>query len=108
VNKFMRKHNIRRISRLDCCVNGCVVFRKEQVNATYCPVCEKPRYNEKKKPVKQFIYFGIGDAIKQRFRDPKWRELSKLIFPPSTDKLQDIKDGEAWQDIRKQHPEFAR
>jgi hypothetical protein len=32
--------------KIDACVNGCVLFRKEHADATHCPKCKSLRFEE--------------------------------------------------------------
>ncbi|XP_066267949.1 uncharacterized protein [Branchiostoma lanceolatum] len=71
--------------RIDACVNDCVLFRGENVNADRCPVCHEVRKDSNGKARKEFHHFPLIDTLKSLYAVP---EIAK--------KLQEHKDS--WDD----------
>ncbi|KAK1397248.1 hypothetical protein POM88_007111 [Heracleum sosnowskyi] len=69
--------------KIDCCVNGCMIYWGEDINMESCKFCSQARYKarlnkskkEKKKvPVKRMIYFPLAPRLQSDF--PAYSMLS--------------------------------
>lgn len=46
---------------IDCCMNNCIVFTGEHVNASECPLCGEERFLDinSRRPQKTFVYIPL-------------------------------------------------
>ena len=62
--------------KIHVCPKGCILFRKEHVDAKYCPKCKSSRYME----------VDLGDGQKRQLKIPM-RVLRHLLFLPRLQRL---------------------
>ena len=79
----------------DCCIQSCVCFAGEFENATTCPICEEPRYDQHKKARNRFHYIPIIPRLQAMFRDPMIIELllHRVRRKPDLNTIEDVLDG---------------
>lgn len=79
----------------DCCVGSCVCFVGEFENHTNCPICEEPRYDQRKKARNRFRYIPIIPRLQAIFKDPKLIELMLHRVRRDSDPniIEDVLDG---------------
>ncbi|RDY00010.1 hypothetical protein CR513_16860, partial [Mucuna pruriens] len=103
--------------KIDYCIDGCMLYYKDDSTLRQCKFCEKPRYkarnvskkNSKDVPYKrlhylpliprlQRLYASVRSAEHMRWHYENRREEGVLCHPS---------DGEAWKHFDKLYPEFA-
>lgn len=103
--------------KIDCCVKGCMLFYKADINEKVCRFCNEERYLLKKtsynkvKEVsrKRMWYLPLAPRLQRLYASPatasnmRWhcenvREEGVLIHPS---------DGEAWKHFDRTYPNFA-
>lgn len=102
--------------KIDCCVNGCMLYYKENLTGIQCNFCHEPRYARrvsrgryKDVARKQMWYLPLAPRLQRLFASPstasemRWhhdnpREYGVLSHPS---------DGEAWKHFNRMHPDFA-
>ncbi|GAU48783.1 hypothetical protein TSUD_406260 [Trifolium subterraneum] len=75
------------VQKIDCCVNGCLLYYKEDISLTECRVCQAPRYvprrkgmgNHKDVPEKRMFYFPIIPRL-QRLHNLDVMHIEKNFF----------------------------
>jgi len=104
--------------KIDCCVNGCLLYYKENSNLTECRICGAARYLPRKSgmgkfkdvPVKRMIYLPIIPRLQRMY--PSIESASQMswhhenIRPPNV--LRHPSDGKAWKHFDIVYPDFAR
>ncbi|XP_038693762.1 uncharacterized protein LOC119991488 [Tripterygium wilfordii] len=103
--------------KIDCCVNGCLLYFKDNINLRECKFCGSPRYKPsrscKKKlkdvPFKRLhylpliprlkrLYASMSSASHMRWHYEKRRDEGVLCHPS---------DGEHWKHFDQTYPDFA-
>lgn len=103
--------------KIDCCINGCMLYYKDDINLKECKFCNEPRYkannvhrrNSKDVPHKrlhylpltlrlQRLYASLRSADHMRWHFENRREEGVLCHPS---------DGEAWKHFDQVYPGFA-
>ena len=100
--------------RIDCCINGCMIYWGHSANARRCRTCSTTRWvredvGNRRIPMKQFIYLLIGQRLQRLYVSRvtagkiRWYaehhiEKGEMCHPS---------DSEAWQHFNATHPEFA-
>ncbi|KAK1605086.1 hypothetical protein QYE76_028759 [Lolium multiflorum] len=61
------------------CINDCIMYRKEHMDKTKCPVCEAERYKKgkKKAPRKVVWYFPLSPRLQRFYADRKEAKLMR-------------------------------
>ncbi|KAK1654044.1 hypothetical protein QYE76_071849 [Lolium multiflorum] len=61
------------------CINDCIMYRKEHVDKTKCPVCDAERYKKgkKKAPRKVVWYFPLAPRLQRFYADRKEAKLMR-------------------------------
>ncbi|KAK1565940.1 hypothetical protein QYE76_007682, partial [Lolium multiflorum] len=61
------------------CINDCIMYRKEHMDKTKCPVCEAERYKKgkKKAPRKVVWYFPLAPRLQRFYADRKEAKLMR-------------------------------
>ncbi|KAK1663795.1 hypothetical protein QYE76_051954 [Lolium multiflorum] len=61
------------------CINDCIMYRKEHVDKTKCPVCDAERYKKRKKkaPQKVVWYFPLAPRLQRFYADRKEAKLMR-------------------------------
>ena len=90
---------------IDCCKNGCVLFRQEYAEKDACPICQHPRFRRvglSRVPYKVLRHFPLIPRLRRMFTTPHlaalmtWHENNI-----STDgKMSGPYDSPQWQHIR--------
>nr|KYP49848.1 hypothetical protein KK1_028347 [Cajanus cajan] len=103
--------------KIDCCMDGCMLYYKEDKDLTECKFCHSPRYlppkvgkvRYKNIPVKRMFYLPIIPRLQRLYasmetvRQMGWHHKNKNN---STD-LRHPCDGEAWKHFDHVYPDFA-
>ena len=55
-----------------CCINSCCCFVGPHKDRQKCPYCNEPRYNNSRKPQKQFTYSPIIPCLVALLRNPEY------------------------------------
>ncbi|XP_045833662.1 uncharacterized protein LOC123924740 [Trifolium pratense] len=120
-NYYRQKKMVERLSlnyeKIDCCVNGCMLFYNHDINEKSCRFCKEERYTLKKtscnkvKEVarKRMWYLPLAPRLQRLNASPatssnmRWHaenvpEDGVLIHPS---------DGEAWKHFDRTYPNFA-
>ena len=89
----------------DCCANSCVCFIGEFESLTMCPLCEEPRYDERKKGRNRFRYIPIIPRLQAMSRNPRTIELLLYRFQRNVDpnRIDDVWDGAILQGLINQN-----
>ena len=83
------------LERDDACVNHCILFRKENANASCCPICGQRRYDVTGNARRTFTYFPLGPQIARMLASSK---SSKLRSKSKDDGwIRDIQDTVTWK-----------
>ena len=92
----------------DCCVGSCVCFTGEFENDTTCPICEEPRYDQRKKARNRFRYIPIIPRLQAMFKDPKLIKLLLHRVQRESDPniIEDVLDGGVIQRLLDSHVEI--
>ncbi|XP_019150967.1 PREDICTED: uncharacterized protein LOC109147764 [Ipomoea nil] len=103
--------------KIDCCVNGCMLYYKDDVELVSCKVCGEARYKTdrhtrshlKKVSRKKMHYLPLIPRLQRLYASPnsakhmRWhfenRREPNVMCHPS--------DGEAWKNFDTIYPEFA-
>ena len=96
---------------IDCCKNGCVLFRQGYVDMETCPICHAPRFRKvglSKVPYKVLRHFPLIPRLRRMFSTP---HLAALMTWHGTNKSNDGKmrgpfDSPQWDHIKANHPDF--
>lgn len=108
VDAFLAQKNVRQVIKYEMCVNGCVLYNKQNAEAKYCSNCGQNRYDPKNKPT-YFYYIPVSDTLKHRFSQDEWKRDSVLHFPKQTDTIADVTDSDTWTKLKRwNHGTFAR
>ncbi|KAK1604828.1 hypothetical protein QYE76_028501 [Lolium multiflorum] len=61
------------------CINDCIMYRKEHMDKTKCPVCDAERYKKgkKKAPRKVVWYFPLASRLQRFYADRKEAKLMR-------------------------------
>jgi len=103
--------------RIDCCVDGCMLYYDNDVALTECKFCNKPRYhaknvgtsNKKPLPVKAMFYFPITPRLQRLFASIQTASQMSWHYDNrrSSGMLRHPSDGEAWKHFDRVHADFA-
>lgn len=98
--------------RIDACINDCVLYRKELVDAIECPKCKEPRFKQDsmtgRVPRKVLRHFPLAPRLGMLFGCP---DLAKLQTWHAQNRSHEGKlrvhaDCEAFQHIEREWPAF--
>lgn len=106
------------VEKIDVCINGCMLFWKDDMNKRECKICgharcmqrklgKKKRYKEVS--YKKMYYFPLTWRLQMLFASNKiaehmrWHAKSKS----KDDKMSHPRDIEAWKHFNQSHPEFV-
>ncbi|XP_058774870.1 uncharacterized protein LOC131649136 isoform X2 [Vicia villosa] len=116
--KLVARLGLSRI-KIDCCIGGCMLYYKEDINLKECKFCNEPRYktcilrkrkrNSKDVPRKRLHYLPLIPRLQRLYasersaKHMRWhyenrREEGVLCHPS---------DGEAWKHFDQVYPAFA-
>ncbi|CAO2820388.1 unnamed protein product [Amaranthus hypochondriacus] len=98
------------IEKIDCCVNGCMIYWGPTASMTQCGECGVSRWISDNTPRKQFHYFPIGPRLQRLYASAttvshmRWHaehrsEDGEMCHPS---------DSEAWLTFNATHLGFAR
>jgi len=79
----------------DCCVQSCICFTGEFEDVMICPICEEPRYDQRKKARNRFRYIPIIPRLQAMFKDPNIIDLLLHRVRRESDPniIEDVLDG---------------
>ena len=88
------------------CINDCIMYRKEHMDKTKCPVCEAERYKKgkKKAPRKVVWYFPLAPRLQRFYAD---RKEAKLMRWHAERKEAVLNDEERIEHLVLTHPSDA-
>ncbi|CAK8565438.1 unnamed protein product [Lathyrus sativus] len=103
--------------KIDCCVNGCMLYYKDTIADRECRFCHEPRYAPRKPgmgnyndvPVKRMHYLPITPRLKRLYasietaKDMIWHHHNNS----SSCVLRHPSDGKSWKNFDEIHPDFA-
>lgn len=104
--------------KIDCCVNGCLLYYKEDKHLNECRICGADRYVPRKigmgkfkdVPVKRMFYFPIIPRLQRLYASiesaTQMRWHHENIKPPHV--LRHPSDAKAWKHFDNVYPDFAR
>ena len=99
--------------KIDCCINSCMIFYKDDESLTECKFCNSPRFDSKKRtknvpfrrmhylpliPRLQRLYASMSSAPHMRWHFDNHRNDNVMTHPSH---------GEAWLHFDRKHPTFA-
>ena len=100
--------------KIDTCLNGCMLFWKEDINLRHCKICNQERYKPRKKkgkevPYKRMHYLPITPRLQRlyassvtaqhmRWHGMRTQEEGTLTHPA---------DGDAWKHFDQKYPDFT-
>ena len=103
--------------RIDCCVDGCMLYYDNDVALTKCKFCNKPRYrvktigtsNRKPFPIKAMFYLPIIPRLHRLFASIEIASQMSWHYENrrSSSMLQHPSDGEAWKHFDRVHADFT-
>ncbi|XP_062174596.1 uncharacterized protein LOC133879844 [Alnus glutinosa] len=119
VKKYMRKLGLG-YEKIPVCVNGCMLFWKDNENAENCKVCGKSKWNQnkdgvessqklKRKPKKVLRWFPLKSRLQRLFMSSKTALHMKWHAEKRTDDgiLRHLADALAWKAFDSKYPDFA-
>ncbi|XP_073295278.1 uncharacterized protein [Primulina huaijiensis] len=107
------------VEKIDCCINNCMIFWKDDIELTKCKMCGHPRYRPQKRGTrknKKDISFKI------MYYFPLTRRLQRLYASTTTakhmrwhhehvhggDAMCHPSDSVAWKHLDEKYPSFAK
>ncbi|XP_058731844.1 uncharacterized protein LOC131603526 isoform X1 [Vicia villosa] len=116
VKKLVSKLGLE-VEKIDCCVNGCLLYIKEDSTLTECRVCGAARYVPRKSgmgkykdvAVKRMFYFPIIPRLQRLFASKesaaqmRWHREN----PSDPNILRHPSDGKAWKHFDEVYPDYA-
>ncbi|KAF5468951.1 hypothetical protein F2P56_013059 [Juglans regia] len=102
-------------TKIDACLNDCVLFWKEDSNKDKCPHCNTPRWvsstnKHKKVPQKVLRYFPLKPRLQRLFVSKK---IANAMRWHANERVSDANvmrhpaDSKVWKDFDAQHMRFA-
>jgi hypothetical protein len=110
------------VKRIDCCVNGCMLYYDNEFGINdgalvECKFCQEPRYRAKRTsrasgklvPRKTMFYLPIVSRLQRMFASIHTAKKMTWHYKNqnNTGELRHPVDGEAWKHFDKKHPDFA-
>jgi len=106
--------------KIDCCVNGCMLYYKDTVADRECKFCHNPRYipsktgmgKHKDVPAKRMFYLPITPRLKRLYastetaKEMRWHHRNSSSSSSSV--LCHPSDGKAWKHFDMMYPDFAK
>ena len=103
--------------KIDCCVNGCMLYFKEYSNLTECRFCQAARYVPRKVgmgrykdvPVKRMFYLPIIPRLQRLYASIESATQMRWHYENRRDSgvLRHPSDGQAWKHFDNVYPDFA-
>ncbi|XP_044436209.1 uncharacterized protein [Triticum aestivum] len=94
--------------KIHVCPKNCMLYYKDNKNKQKCDFCKTPRYKagSKKIPRKVLRHLPIKDRLQRLFAH---EETAKMLrsHKETPGKMVHPRDGEAWQQLDKDYPDFA-
>lgn len=91
----------------EACINGCMMFQKDDIASKTCKYCNESRYQKEgeHKPVNAFQMLSIGDQIALSLSQSSTRELMKYRsqYQSEPGVYKDTFDGERYKDLLKRN-----
>jgi hypothetical protein len=103
--------------KIDCCIGGCMLYYKEDINLKECKFCNEPRYktrclnrkNSKDVPRKRLHYLPLIPRLQRLYASAKSAEHMKWHSENQRENgvLCHPSDGKAWKHFDQVYPQFA-
>nr|KYP63744.1 hypothetical protein KK1_018326 [Cajanus cajan] len=103
--------------KIDCCINGCLLYYKDDSTLKECKFCEEPRYkarnahkkNSKDVPQKRLHYLPLIPRLQRLYASVKTAEHMRWHYENRREEgvLCHPSDGKAWKHFDHLYPEFA-
>mgnify|MGYP003365761462 CR=1 FL=1 len=104
--------------KIDCCVNGCMIYCGEDVAMESCKFCSQPRYKiklnrstreRKKVAVKRMIYFPLAPRLQRLYASPATASHMRWHAEHYQEDgvMCHCSDSEEWQQFNRTHPSFS-
>ena len=86
----------------DCCINDCIIYRREYKDLDQCPKCMKSRYLRRKKVAQNtFKYLPLSSRIKRMFSNKKVSQLiqSHSDATSDSDVVSNLHQSPGWKEL---------
>ncbi|CAH9124646.1 unnamed protein product [Cuscuta epithymum] len=100
--------------KIDCCVNGCMLYYKEDIALAQCKFCFEPRFKKSNKPNskvprKRMHYLPLIPRLQWLFASPSSAKHMRWHFENQREPgvMCHPSDGEAWKHFDQMYPQFA-
>ncbi|XP_027187904.2 uncharacterized protein [Cicer arietinum] len=103
--------------KIDCCIDGCMLYYKDDINLKECKFCNGPRYkannvhkrHSKDVPRKRLHYLPLTPRLQRLYASPRSAEHMRWHFENRREEgvLCHPSDGEAWKHFDQVYPGFA-
>ncbi|CAH9127397.1 unnamed protein product [Cuscuta epithymum] len=100
--------------KIDCCVNGCMLYYKEDIALAQCKFCFEPRFKKSNKPNskvprKRMHYLPLIPRLQRLFASPSSAKHMRWHFENQREPgvMCHPSDGEAWKHFDQMYPQFA-
>ena len=98
------------VEKIDCCINGCMIYRGQTASMTQCDDCGVSRWITDKTPRKQFHYFTLGPRLQRLYASTTTASHMRWHVEHRSEDGEKChpSDSEAWLTFNTTHPDFAR
>lgn len=103
--------------QIECCINGCILYRKEYAQCTDCKFCNHPRWKpkrgsmgvEKNVPYARMHYLPLTPRLQRLYASKTTAEHMRWHseHTPISGSISHPSDGEAWKSFNSTHPTFS-
>ncbi|GAU21906.1 hypothetical protein TSUD_34030 [Trifolium subterraneum] len=103
--------------KIDCCIGGCMLYYKEDINLKECKFCNDSRYktrclsrkNSKDVPRKRLHYLPLIPRLQRLYASARSAEHMKWHYENQRENgvLCHPSDGKAWKHFDQVYPQFA-
>ncbi|CAK8533967.1 unnamed protein product [Lathyrus sativus] len=105
--------------KIDCCIGGCMLYYKEDINLNECKFCNEPRYktcilrkrkrNSKDVPRKRLHYLPLIPRLQRLYASARSVEHMRWHYEHRREEgvLCHPSDGEAWKHFDQVYPAFS-
>ena len=107
------------VQKIDVCINGCMLYWKDDIDRRQCRFCFHDRYRHKRKisknhsrkevPYKRMHYLPLTPRLQRLYasnataQHMRWHKDSQQVH----DEMCHPRDGEAWKHFDNTYPDFA-
>lgn len=86
----------------ECCINSCLCYLGEFINATACPDCNEPRKSPSGHPRRYFCYIPFTPRLQSYFQSPTLIQMMqyRAKFPHDDERITDIFSSDHYQKLR--------